>query len=545
MLFVTAQSLDNGFTKPPMGWSALYGAPFGQVDENSTEGAAAGLASGGFADFGYEYIVLDDWYAERDSAGKIIGIPTKFPNGMAATAKTVHDHGLLFGVYSAAGQRTCGNYSASLFREVDDANTFANDWKIDYLKYDACKYQSGIISRARYLTMSRALNATGRKIFYSVEGWNPSEGNWGPEEANMWRTGSDIWPDWDGCILNNLYTTNNAASYMIPGKAFNDPDMLQPPNTVGHVTREPGLTFEESRAQFVLWSVMKAPLMLGLHWSELATLKTNHADYYNVITNPEIIAIDQDESKAAVLMAQMPSKAQQQPGTAMDVTYQECDPGRVDQHFVTGTQKGSIQAAGTTLCLSENNSTHLVSAVPCSATVDQVFGLARDSQFHTAPAPSSKRCLVAEASKGTDLLGTAACISDGQFPPPLNDESAAQIFVWDAMVGQIVGAKNGLCITVGKPNFDALARTWVTNNGTLEHEVWAGPLSSGKRVVVLFNKGTVTETISAAWDYLDQPNGKAAPVRDVLAKKDLSPLAAGSALTAQVGPHGVQLFVVG
>ena len=28
-----ATALDNGFTKPPMGWSALYGAPFGSVNE--------------------------------------------------------------------------------------------------------------------------------------------------------------------------------------------------------------------------------------------------------------------------------------------------------------------------------------------------------------------------------------------------------------------------------------------------------------------------------------------------------------------------------
>ncbi len=42
--------------------------------------------------------------------------------------------GLLFGVYSAASQRTCGNWSASQWREVADAHTFADDWQIDMLK---------------------------------------------------------------------------------------------------------------------------------------------------------------------------------------------------------------------------------------------------------------------------------------------------------------------------------------------------------------------------------------------------------------------------
>ena len=56
--------------------------------------------------------------------------------------------------------RTCGNYSASLFNEVNDADTFANDWKIDMLKYDACKYNMAVTSRPRYEAMGRALNKT-------------------------------------------------------------------------------------------------------------------------------------------------------------------------------------------------------------------------------------------------------------------------------------------------------------------------------------------------------------------------------------------------
>jgi alpha-galactosidase len=329
LLTAAASALENGFTKPPMGWSALYGAPFGSVNETKVTTAAAALVSGGFKAAGYNYVVLDDWYAERDSSGKIFAKKETFPSGMRAVSDSVHSHGIGLGVYSAAGQRTCANYSASLFREVEDATTFAKDWQIDYLKYDACKYQSGIVSRARYLTMSRALNATGRKIFYSVEGWSPAEGNWGPELSNMWRTGSDIWPRWDGklSILNNLYTTNDAASFMVPGKAFNDPDMLQAPGYVPGSALSPGLTFEESRTQFVMWAAMRAPLMLGLNYAQIAGLKTNHPEYFDVITNNELIAMDQDFSGPAVVVAQMPSQAQQQLGVVLDVTYQDCDLG--------------------------------------------------------------------------------------------------------------------------------------------------------------------------------------------------------------------------
>jgi hypothetical protein len=76
--------------------------------------------------------------------------------------------------------------------------------------------------------MGRALNATGRPILYSVEGWSPSsaDAGWGPEVANSWRTGSDIWPNWDNhnvCIMNNLYQTNFAAKWHRVGEGFNDP----------------------------------------------------------------------------------------------------------------------------------------------------------------------------------------------------------------------------------------------------------------------------------------------------------------------------------
>ena len=187
---ICVSSLNNGFPRPPLGWSALYGAPFSTVNETIVRIAAQGLVDGGFAAAGYEYVNLDDWYATRDSNGTIIAIPSSWPSGMRSTSDFVHSLNLKFGVYSAASQRTCGNYSASQFLEEQDATTFASDWQIDYLKYDSCIYQNGVQApRARYVTMRDALNKTGRKIFFSMEGnlFDPSVGN-------AWRIGGDIWP---------------------------------------------------------------------------------------------------------------------------------------------------------------------------------------------------------------------------------------------------------------------------------------------------------------------------------------------------------------
>ena len=64
-----------------------------------------------------------------------------------------------------------------------------------------------------------------------------------------------------------------------PG-AFNDPDMLEV--GVGE------MTYEESKSHFSLWAMMAAPLILG------NDLRHMTAETLEIITNAEVIAIDQD-----------------------------------------------------------------------------------------------------------------------------------------------------------------------------------------------------------------------------------------------------------
>ena len=96
----------------------------------------------------------------------------------------------------------------------------------------------------------------------------------------------------------------------------------QPPNYIGTPTARPGLTFEEARAQFVLWAAMKAPLVLGVGHAEIATLSTDHPEYFQLLTNPELIQLDKDIANPAVVVAQSPSQQQQQPGTVLNVRRQ-------------------------------------------------------------------------------------------------------------------------------------------------------------------------------------------------------------------------------
>lgn len=155
----------------------------------------------GLRDAGYNYVILDDcWSDGRYSNGSLKPDFSKFPNGMKHVADQIHALGLKYGMYSDAGKYTCGQYgrksfvgkslemcsrltetsAGSLGYETIDARTFAS-WGVDYLKYDNCynEGESGTpqISYNRYNVMSKALNATGRPIFYSLCNWG-EDGPW-------------------------------------------------------------------------------------------------------------------------------------------------------------------------------------------------------------------------------------------------------------------------------------------------------------------------------------------------------------------------------
>lgn len=521
---------------------------------------------------------MDDWWAERNSTtGDIQAFPETFPSGMTAIGQKIHAAGCKFGVYSSASERTCGNHSGSLFNEVRDANTMVLEWGIDFLKYDACIYSFGTAGRARYSAMSAALNATGKKVFYSVEGWSPEDGLWGPEVANMWRTGSDIWPKWDVCILNNLYQTNRAAQYNRYSMAaagtlkdhnnggFNDGDMLQPPNTLMTVST-PGLTFDESASQFKLWSCMKTPLILGINWQQLADVATLDPDYFNLITNSEIIAINQDPSPQAVLAAQYPSAAQQSGTAYLNVTLQACDLSRPDQRF-TQTSGGGIALLGSALNLGlVAVGDEMQLRAQHSPAAPTVFAIKPDDQitFATVTAGGSTTCLtdpiVAPNAVVPNVYSTKCTTtspidhhSKSGTPVPFDAPGSLseQFFMWNSKTAQIVSGHTGKCLTVGMPNYDPNVVHHgqdYTNNGTLQLEVWAGPLTStatgaSRRVIALFNKGAASDTIVAPPSIVGTA-GAAMAVRDVEAKKDLPPLAAGQSLSAVVPSHGVRLFVL-
>jgi alpha-galactosidase len=109
-VFVLAVTgLDNGLGKtPPMGWNSWnhYGC---KINETIVKETADLLVSIGLAAKGYKYLNIDDcWQIERNQTTKeIVPDSSRFPSGMASLAEYAHSKGLLFGLYSDAGTKTC------------------------------------------------------------------------------------------------------------------------------------------------------------------------------------------------------------------------------------------------------------------------------------------------------------------------------------------------------------------------------------------------------------------------------------------------------
>src|SRR6185369_7370810 len=165
----------------------------------------------------------------------------------------------------------------ALDHEDVDAQTFA-DWGVDYLKYDNCNNQ-GRPALELYTKMRDALKKTGRPIVYSLCEWGENKPwTWGADVGHLWRTTGDIKDNW-AKMLQLLKANAPLAPYAGPGH-WNDPDMLEVGNG--------GMTNEEYRSHFSLWAMLAAPLMAG------NDLKTMTPEIREILTNKEVIAIDQD-----------------------------------------------------------------------------------------------------------------------------------------------------------------------------------------------------------------------------------------------------------
>lgn len=302
----------NGLGKTPqMGWNN-WNAFACDVSEDLLIGTSEKIVKWGLKDLGYNYVILDDCWSEgRNSSNYLIPDSKKFPRGMKHVADSLHSEGLLFGMYSSAGEYTCAGYSGSLGREEADAAAFAS-WDVDYLKYDNCynqgNYGTAQLSYERYKAMSDALNKTGRPIYYSLCNWGEdSPWHWASAIANSWRISGDIYADFDRpdsrcpcngdeyychlagfhCSIMNILNKAAPLGQKAGPGGWNDLDALEV--GVGNMTDE------EEKTHFSMWAAVKSPLVIG------ANLNTLDAKSFSIYVNPAIIAVNQDAAGTPVM----------------------------------------------------------------------------------------------------------------------------------------------------------------------------------------------------------------------------------------------------
>ncbi|MBV8219812.1 MAG: glycoside hydrolase family 27 protein, partial [Solirubrobacterales bacterium] len=212
----------------------------------------------------------------------------------------LHRHGLLAGIYTDAGKSGChGQGVGSLGHYRQDAGSFAA-WGFDAVKVDFCGAgQAGLEPRPAYERFAKALenNSSHRRMIVNVcNFWVPGQINgtlptlansayanyrWAPRIAQSWRTDTDIGFTRDVQFINVLRNLDHDAAQPTaagPGH-WNDPDYLGP---------ELGMTSSEAQAQFSMWAILAAPLILGSDPRALS------AETIGMLENRQVIAVDQD-----------------------------------------------------------------------------------------------------------------------------------------------------------------------------------------------------------------------------------------------------------
>lgn len=288
----------NDLAKTPyLGWNTYYG--LGSAFTAATiKSEADAMVSRGLKAAGYQYIWIDGgwWNGTRDASGDITVDPKQWPEGMKAVADYIHSKGLKAGIYTDAGSDGCGGANQGSYgRYQHDVNQFAG-WGYDAVKVDFCGgHKLGLDPATAYGQFRDALlnNSSHRPMLFNIcNPFVPSTGatpgqsaydsySFGPTTGNSWRTDTDIgfvhnvrFAD----VLRNLDDNAKHPEAAGPGH-WNDPDYLGP---------ELGMTSAESQAQFSMWSMMAAPLIIG---SDLQSITPATV---SMLTNPEVLGIDQD-----------------------------------------------------------------------------------------------------------------------------------------------------------------------------------------------------------------------------------------------------------
>lgn len=288
---------DNAktFAPPIMGWSS-WNAFRVDISEDIIKNQADLMVKKGLKDVGYQYINVDDGYfGERDSDGKMHAHATRFPNGMRPVADHIHSLGMKAGLYTDAGNNTCGSMSdndhagkgAGIYgHEQQDAQLYFDEWGFDFIKIDYCGGNYlGLDEKERYTSIRNSIDKVNKDVSINICRW-AFPGTWAKDAATSWRISGDISAHWNSLkyvVGKNLYLS----AYAKDGH-YNDMDMMIIGFKDNSKVGGSGLTPTEEEAHFGLWCIMSSPLLIGCDLEKMSESSLK------LLTNKELIALNQD-----------------------------------------------------------------------------------------------------------------------------------------------------------------------------------------------------------------------------------------------------------
>jgi len=338
---------------PPMGWNSWDS--YGMTVSESEFKANADWMALHLKQFGWLYAVVDEgWFLPNpesggkpaleytlDRQGRYLPALNRFPSaangaGFKPLADYVHGLGLKFGLHiihgiprqvveenlpvagssfhaaDAADRTDTCAWNSDNFGIKDNpagqayydsmARLYAG-WGLDFIKVDCISSRPYKESEIRMI--SAALKKSGRPIVLSLSPGPTSLAVAASVRryAQMWRISDDFWDHWSPeverdnwfpqTLRGQFATAVGWAAHIEPGH-WPDADMLP----IGYIGPRPGLgaarttrfTHDEQRTLLALWSIIRSPLILG------ADLPHNDDWTTSLVTNPEVIAVDQHSS---------------------------------------------------------------------------------------------------------------------------------------------------------------------------------------------------------------------------------------------------------
>lgn len=281
---------------PPMGFNN-WARFMTNISEGIFVDAADAMSKTGLLAAGYNRINLDDAWSTmaRADNGSMVWDPKKFPRGLPWLTAHLKSKGFIPGIYTDAGNLSCGGYPGALDHEEVDLKDFTA-WGFEYLKMDGCNLPDGgeEVYHEVYGRWHKILSESKEPVVFSdsapayfsgqanLTDWYTVMG-WAQQYGQLARHSADIqtYPDgksW-GSMLYNYGQQVRLARYQKAGY-FNDPDFLN----VDH----PSYTLDEKKSHFALWCSFSAPLILS---TDLTAITPEEVEY---LTNKDLIAINQD-----------------------------------------------------------------------------------------------------------------------------------------------------------------------------------------------------------------------------------------------------------